>query len=75
MGFVDFKVLEEAIKKVERVLGEYNLVERELILKEILGRLRKQRSKQEMKDMVGDMPLGSLLKRTMKAISSKDDGG
>ena len=68
---VNFMELEEAMLKIDNVLEPYNSVEKDLILKEYLGKRRTDKQSQMQSDMMGKVDFKSLMGRMMG--KKKDD--
>ena len=54
MTIINFEELENGIKKIEESLLEYNIEERELILKNVLVRITIERQKTRQSQIVDD---------------------
>lgn len=70
MPVIDFGELNDKIVKIETLIAEYNIVERELILNQCLIRLKTEVQKNKERDVmeraVESLPFGKLMKRAMK---------
>ena len=70
MAIIDFGELEKPITEIEKVLKEHNLEEKQLIMKNLQGRLNKQitdlRAEEVSNNVLSKIPLSGLLKKFSK---------
>ena len=72
---IDFKELEKRIVAVETVLIDLKLDEKMVVLDHVKSRVQDTINKTKMNDAVGNMPLGSLMKRAFGAAKNRDEDG
>jgi len=70
MPIIDFGELEKPIKEIENILNEYNVEEKQLVLKNLQQRLTAQiqnlRAQEVSDNVLKKIPLGGLLKKFKK---------
>ena len=71
---INFENLRIYIKEIENLFKEHNInpVEQDLILTQILNRLRTQDKNKQAQDMISNVPLGGLLKRIIKSKDKEE---
>jgi len=71
MNVIDFGALNNAIKRIEDMIIEYNVEERELIIKNIAARIMKERQKCNESEVMGrainKLPMGKMMAKLMKS--------
>ena len=72
---INFDNLGIYIKEIEKMFKDnnINLVEQELILNQCLIRERTQDKNRQVQDMIGNVPLGGLLKRIIKTRDKPEE--
>ena len=72
---INFENLGIYIVQIEKIFkdNEVNPVEQDLILTQVLNRCRTKDKNQQVQDMIGNVPLGGLLKRIMKSREKTEE--
>ena len=71
MPIINFGGLGEVIKQLEEVLEPYNSTEKDLIIKELVGKRRAESRKQIQSDAIQGMDFKSILKMITKKIDEE----
>ncbi len=74
---IDFGLLNKAITKVETLLSQYNIEERDLIMRHVTARIVSERQKMNesmvMQRAIDKLPFGKLMSRAMKSQGGEQD--
>lgn len=73
LDVVNFENLNQVIVELEEILGEYNVIEQDLIIKHLIERINNRKKKMQASDLIGNISFGSLFKRAKKEIHKGDD--
>jgi hypothetical protein len=72
---VDFGKLSNVITQVEMLFNkeELNHIEKDLVIRELNGRLAVVVQRQRTQDLMNNIPLGNLMKKVMRHKEEEDD--
>lgn len=71
---IDFGALEKLVKEAEKLLDKHdlNVAEQQLLITTLQKRLTAKRQQARASDLMGNMPLGGLMKKAMKLAGGKE---
>ena len=72
MNVINYEAVEEPIKKIEHILGEYDVEEKQIILKFIQQRITKNIVRQKMNENLANMDMGIMGGVIKKFMRNKD---
>jgi len=63
---IDYSELEKPVRDIEKIIEEYDMEEKTLIMKIMLQRINKKKQQEQINDNMQNIKLGGLIKKFMK---------